>query len=67
MRRSLAVIFGLLATYEIGLEPGHTLLFTGIAVLLIGYSHFFMFLRNNQLDNANENEYESSVNLSDKE
>ncbi|MCP4271761.1 MAG: hypothetical protein GY781_07310, partial [Gammaproteobacteria bacterium] len=57
---TLAVIFGFLATYDLGLEPGHTLLFTGVAILLIGYIHFFTFMRENQVHDANDEQQSQS-------
>lgn len=47
---TLAVIFGMLATYDLGLEPGHTLLLTGLAIFLSGLMVLHRFLKDHPMD-----------------
>jgi len=47
---TLAVIFGMLATYDLGLEPGHTLLLTGLVIFLLGLMVVHRFLNEHPMD-----------------
>ena len=51
---TIAVFFGLLATYDIGMEPGHTLLLTGVFILLFGTLRFLIFVRDHKPDEIRE-------------